>query len=80
LGLGNMLEMQSSQDSILITLGELKGKMDAVLAGQQSLGQKIDEHDKRIGKLENSKSWVIGAAAVISGAIGMAIKVIGGGN
>lgn len=69
--------MDGVNDSILMVLGELKGKLDAVLAGQISLDKRIEQQEGRINKLENSKAWVLGAAAAVSTLIGYLMKVAG---
>lgn len=67
-------------DELLIALGRLEGKMDALLNMQRIQESQLKEHDKRIRDLENHKHYIIGVAAVIgaiaSAAITFALKFV----
>lgn len=63
---------------ILIALGRLEGKVDALISRQAIHDEKLDRHDKRLRELEQSKSWILGAAAVFGGLASILINFIGG--
>lgn len=67
-------------DELLIALGRLEGKMDALLNMQRSQEEQLKEHDTRLRELENHKHYIIGVAAVIgaiaSAAISIALRFI----
>lgn len=53
-------------NEILIALGRLEGKMDSLITRQAVHDKTLERHDTRIRNLELSRSWMLGAAAVIS--------------
>ena len=56
-------------NDLMLALGRLEGKVDALIQGQAAQGEKLNAHDKRIRELEQAKSWLLGiAAAAGSGA------------
>lgn len=71
---GNEMEKE-----ILIALGRLEGKVDALMTRQAIHDEKLEGHDKRLRELEQSKAWILGAAAVL-GALGAFIMNLIGGN
>ena len=52
-------------------VGRMEGKIDLLLSAG---------HEKRISSLERSRAWVIGAASVISVAIGALFHMMKGGS
>lgn len=66
------------EKSVLILLGELKGKIEAIFTVQVGQNQRLDEHDKRITNLENSRAWILGACAVIATLVAGIIALIQG--
>lgn len=58
----------TSQDDLLLAIGRLEGKVDSILATMTHHGEELDQLDHRLRRLEQSKSWMLGAAAV-AGAI-----------
>ena len=67
-------------NEILIALGRLEGKVDALIARQAIHDEELDRHDKRLRDLEQSRAWVLGAAAVIGAVAALVINMIGGIN
>ena len=65
-------------NEILIALGRLEGKVDALIARQAIHDEELDRHDKRLMDLEQSKSWFLGAAAVIAAGCSFIVNFIGG--
>lgn len=55
-------------------LGEIKGKLDMVIANQQEHGTKIDGIDNRLHKVEG-KSAMLGAGAGALVSVGLAILI-----
>jgi hypothetical protein len=54
-----------SNDQILVALGRLEGKVDALMTRQALHDEDIQRHDVRLRQLEQGRSWLLGAAAVI---------------
>jgi len=65
-------------NEILIALGRLEGKVDALITRQAIHDEELDRHDKRLRDLEQSRSWLLGAAAVIGAVAAFIINIIGG--
>ena len=61
-------------DELLIALGRLEGKMDALLNMQRIQEDQIKQHDERIRLLENHKHYTLGIAAVIGALASAAIS------
>tara|TARA_R100000655_G_scaffold109663_1_gene164851 strand:+ start:842 stop:1051 length:210 start_codon:yes stop_codon:yes gene_type:complete len=55
-------------DQILVALGRLEGKVDALMTRQALHDEDIQRLDVRLRQLEQGRSWLLGAAAV-AGAI-----------
>ena len=64
-------------NEILIALGRLEGKVDALIARQAIHDEELDRHDKRLRELEQSKSWLLGVAAAAGAVAGFVINYIG---
>lgn len=63
---------------ILLALGRLEGKVDALLTQQALHNDELNHHDKRIRNLEMSRSWLLGAAASVSLVISVLVTMIKG--
>tara|TARA_R100000808_G_C2135273_1_gene143691 strand:+ start:1535 stop:1747 length:213 start_codon:yes stop_codon:yes gene_type:complete len=61
--------MTDQQQDLLLALGRLEGKMDALIAITNAHNETIQKHDERLRELENSRSALIGAVAILSTAI-----------
>lgn len=53
---------------LMLALGRLEGKLDAVLQLQRIQEEQIKSLDERLRKLEHARSFSIGAAAVVGAA------------
>ena len=53
--------MTDQQQDLLLALGRLEGKMDALIAITNAHNETIQKHDERLRELENSRSALIGA-------------------
>lgn len=63
-------------EEILIALGRLEGKVDAMMTSLRIQQEELKSLDIRVRELEQSKSWLLGAAAVISLVSGLIVKLI----
>lgn len=64
-------------NEILIALGRLEGKVDALITRQAIHDEELDRHDKRLRELEQSRAWILGAAAVIGAVAAFLVNMIG---
>jgi len=56
-------------DELMLALGRLEGKVDSLITRQALIDQEMDKFDHRLRSVEQSRSWLVGAAAVF-GALG----------
>lgn len=63
-------------EEILLALGRLEGKVDAMMSSLRIQEQELKVLEKRIRELEQSRAWMLGAAAVISAIAGFIVKLI----
>jgi hypothetical protein len=63
-------------EEILLALGRLEGKVDAMMTSLRLQEQELKNLDKRIRELEQSRAWMLGAAAIISLLAGMIGKMV----
>jgi len=61
--------MTEQEKDLYVTLGRLEGKMDALIAITNAHNETIQKHDDRLRELEQSRSALIGAVAILSTAI-----------
>jgi len=62
-------KMTEKEKDLYVTLGRLEGKMDALIAITNAHNETIQKHDDRLRELEQSRSALIGAVAILSTAI-----------
>lgn len=63
---------------ILLALGRLEGKVDALIATSKALNQSISMHDQRIRSLEGSKGVLVGICSMSAAMISLLISYVGG--
>lgn len=63
-------------EEILLALGRLEGKVDAMMTSLRMQEQELKVLDKRIRELEQSRAWMLGAAAIISMLAGVIVKFL----
>ena len=63
-------------EEVLIALGRLEGKVDSLITRQALVDEELSRQETRIRKLEQSKSWLIGAAAVVGAVASFLTKFI----
>jgi hypothetical protein len=61
-------------DKILLALGRLEGKMDALITNGRQQSEATREHDTRLRKLETSKAALVGICSVAAFVISMAVS------
>lgn len=66
-----------SNDQILVALGRLEGKVDALMTRQALHDEDIQRHDVRLRQLEQGRSWLLGAAAVIGALVSFTASKLG---
>jgi hypothetical protein len=64
-----------NEAEVMLALGRLEGKMDAILQMQRIQEEQLKSHDERIRELEHSRSFFIGAAALAGAAASAAFTV-----
>ena len=69
--------MMADQQDLLLAIGRLEGKVDSILATMRQHGEEIERIDNRVRKLEQSKAWLLGGAAVIGAVSSYFFRFIG---
>ncbi len=67
-------------DNLFLHLGRLEGKVDAILSNQTLMANELEDHDKRIGKLEQHRAWFLGASAVVASVVATVVGFLKGGH
>ena len=68
------------EQTLLLHLGRVEGKLDAILSHQDRVTDRLDDHGKRINKLEMFRSWQLGASAVVASLVAGLIGFFKGGH
>ena len=63
-------------EELLLALGRLEGKVDSLITSQAVHDEELQRLDSRIRQLEQSRSWMLGAAAVIGAAVSFLFQFI----
>lgn len=63
-------------EEILLAIGRLEGKVDAMLTMVRMQEEQIRLHDERIRELEHSKAFLMGVAALAGGATSTLVTFI----
>lgn len=58
--------MNDNDQNLLLLIGRLEGKLDALIQSSHRQSGQIVEIEARLMKLEASRAWMVGAASVIS--------------
>ena len=66
-----------SDKQILVALGRLEGKVDSLITRQAVHDEELQRHDVRLRQLEQGRSWLLGAAAVIGAIVSFAASKLG---
>ena len=68
----------TTNETLLLSVGRLEGKLDSLLSSFRQHEDQITDHEKRLNKLEQAKAWLIGASAAAGGSVSWAINFLGG--
>lgn len=68
------------EGDVKFILGEIKGQLASLIAlvgnKHAEYDKKFEAHETRIGGLERSKAWLLGAAATIGAVVSTVISVV----
>lgn len=64
------------EPEVMLALGRLEGKMDAILQMQRIQEEQLKSHDERLRELEHSKSFLLGVSALVGAAASAAFTLI----
>lgn len=70
------MSYDTNNSNVMLLLGRIDGKLDSALSRINQHDDTLEKHDVRITKLETGKAWVLGYAAAVSGAIGLALQFL----
>ncbi len=68
------------EQTLLLHLGRVEGKLDAILAHHDRMTDRLDDHGKRLNKLEMYRAWQLGASAIIATVVTWFIGFFKGGH
>lgn len=60
--------MTTHDENLFLAIGRLEGKVDSILTLQKAQEEALKQHDERLRSLENSKSFMLGGAALVGAA------------
>lgn len=63
-------------NDLLMAIGRLEGKMDALIQMQRIQEDQLKLHEERIRELEHSKSFLLGVAALAGAASSFAFTML----
>ena len=66
----------TNNNNVILLLGRIDGKLDSALSHIDQHDDTLEKYNERITKLETGKAWVLGYAAAVSGAIGLAFQFL----
>lgn len=61
---------------VMLALGRLEGKMDAILQMQRIQEEQLKSHDERLRELEHSRSFILGMAAIVGIAASTLVTIV----
>tara|TARA_R100000808_G_scaffold13906_2_gene33330 strand:- start:20049 stop:20252 length:204 start_codon:yes stop_codon:yes gene_type:complete len=65
-------------EELLLALGRLEGKMDALITRQAVHDEELERMDVRLRNLEQSRSWLMGASAAIGASFALIVQWLKG--
>ena len=65
-------------EELLLALGRLEGKMDALIRRQAVHDEELERMDVRLRNLEQSRSWLMGASAAIGASFALLVQWLKG--
>ena len=63
---------------ILLALGRLEGKVDALIASSKVMNENLNLHDQRIRALEGSKSLLVGVCSALAAGVSWVVSYLTG--
>lgn len=74
--LGSEAELMSHTESeLILAIGRLEGKVDAILQMQRIQEEQIKNHEERLRTLEHSRSFTMGMSAAIGAGVSVILNV-----
>lgn len=67
---------ETNNSNVVLLLGRIDGKLDSALSRIDQHEDTLEKYNERITKLETGKAWMLGYAAAVSGAIGLALQFL----
>jgi len=58
-------------EELLLALGRLEGKVDSLITRQAVHDEQLERMETRVRRLENSRSWLMGASAAIGASVSL---------
>lgn len=55
----------NTDETMLLAIGRLEGKLDAYLHRAEAIEDRTDAVEERVGKLERYRAWLVGVAAAV---------------
>ncbi|MAA63841.1 MAG: hypothetical protein CL581_03550 [Alteromonadaceae bacterium] len=68
--------MTDTPSDVLLALGRLEGKVDALIAQEVRMQEDVDRIDQRLRVLEGSKAMVFGACAALGAIASYVVTLI----
>ena len=68
--------MADTPSDVLLALGRLEGKVDALIAQEVRTQEDVDRIDQRLRALEGSKAMVFGACAAVGATASYVVTLI----
>lgn len=65
-------------NDVLMALGRLEGKVDALISGQKAQAEDISILDDRVRTLEQGRGMVLGGAIVAGALVSLIFNLMGG--
>ena len=63
-------------DELMLALGRLEGKVASLISRQPILDEEMRKFDSRLRSVEQSRSWLVGAAASVGALVAIGIQWI----
>lgn len=68
--------MIDKTNDIMLALGRLEGKQDALLLSLENHNQRLDKQEERLTGVEKKMAWYLGAASVVSSALAIGVNYL----
>tara|TARA_R100000501_G_C2527657_1_gene52019 strand:- start:60 stop:263 length:204 start_codon:yes stop_codon:yes gene_type:complete len=61
-------------EELLLAMGRLEGKVDSLITRQAIHDEELKRMETRLRKLENSRSWLMGASAAVGASVSFLLQ------